>query len=383
MLGKVTELTPKGVVVTPHDGGKPFVAQASEIEEDHAIARLNLQSGDEAQLHPNDRVAVPHPDTGKPVEARVVGRAAGGKLRVQHDDGTKHVLDSKASKFVKSGNVTREQRSTPEEVTEPIPEGMRPATPDDRARLKIPPAWTQVVVATDPTVEQQARGRDSGGKHQYRYTPEHDQQQADKKFARIRELHKVIPQLDAALARDSETNDTAAAVYLMRKMGVRNGGSTTNAKVKAYGATNLEVRHVVVEGDSVRLDFIGKEGVHQDHEVTDPRLKQLLLDRVKGKQPTDRLFKTSSAKTLAYVKKETGNDDFIIHDLRTYLATNKALEFMAGISPPQEQAEFKEKQALVAKLVSEILGNQPEMALKSYISPTVWSTWAKDPEWTK
>lgn len=370
-------------MVTPHDGGKPFLAQASEIEEDHAIARLNLQDAAGAELHPNDRVTAPHPVTGRPTEAKVVGRATQGQLRVQHADGTKHVINPKAATLVKSGNLTREQRSTPENVTDPIPEHMRAATPDDRARLKIPPAWTNVVVTDDPKAPLQARGRDAGGKQQSRYTPEYEQEQADKKFARIRELHKQLPQLDAALARDAPTNDTAAAVYLMRKMGVRNGGSVTNAKVKAYGATTLEARHVVVDGDAVRLDFIGKEGIHQDHEVTDPALKKLLLDRIAGKAPTDPLFDTNSDKTLAYLKQEAGGEDFKIHDLRTYLANSKALELMDGIDRPQELKEFKEMKMRIAKLVSDVLGNKSEQALKSYINPAVWDAWIKDPTWSK
>jgi DNA topoisomerase-1 len=275
----------------------------------------------------------------------------------------------------------------PERVKKPlpplvVPEGMHVATPEDRKRLKVPPAWENVVVADDPTSPLQARGLDAGRKAQYRYTAEYEQEQADIKFARIRELHRKLPQLDAALQRDAPTNDTALAVYLMRKMGVRNGGSVTNATTKAYGTTTLEARHVVVDPDgTMRLDFIGKEGIHQNHVVTDPLLKQLLAERIEGKGPTDKLFKTDSNKTLEYLKKEA-DGDYKIHDLRTYLANALTLKAMSGIDRPQELKEFKRMQMEIAMFVSQVLGNKPQQSLKSYINPAAWNTWVQDhPDW--
>lgn len=272
--------------------------------------------------------------------------------------------------------------SAPIKILTP-PKNMRPATAEDRARLKIPPGWKNVHVANDPTTDMQAWGQDAKGRRQYRYTDEYHARQADKKFARIRELHGDIPQLEAALERDAPNDGTAACVLLIRRMGIRNGSDTdTGADKFAYGASNLRAKHIKVQGDKVTLDFIGKEGVHQVHEVTDPKLKQILRDRVNGLGPEDKVFATNENKTLAYLQRVTGKP-YKVHDLRTYLANQTALQAMEGFNPPETLAEYRALRLQVAKLVSEVLGNKPQQALASYINPAVFAKWQKDPSWSK
>lgn len=260
---------------------------------------------------------------------------------------------------------------------------MRPASAEDRARLKIPPAWTDVTVSVDPFALLQAKGYDKKGRAQSRYSPEHHAIQADKKFARMKALHKLLPMLDAALKRDAHRDGTAAAVFLMRVMGVRNGSETdTGADTFAYGASNLRARHILIDGDKVTLDFDAKDNVHLTLPVHDETLKQILRDRVKGLAPDDPLFGTNESKTNAYLKEHT-SDDFKIKDLRTYRANVVALSAMAGIPKPTTAAEFKKARAEVARAVSAVLGNTPSVALSSYINPAIFDDWLKDAPWVK
>jgi DNA topoisomerase-1 len=264
----------------------------------------------------------------------------------------------------------------------PAPAGMRPASDEERRQLKVPPAWTSVHVASDPNAGLRVWALDAKGRGQYRYSDEHWAKQNEKKFARMKALHEKLPALDSALQRDVPTNDTAAAVLLMRTMGVRNGSETdTGAEKFAYGATNLRVRHVLVDGDDVTLDFDGKDGVHLTLPVRDEKVKAILRDRARGKGPDDRIFNTNEVKTNAYLKRITGGD-FKVKDLRTYVANSIALQVMATMPKPTTLAQFKKERLEVAKEVAAILGNTPAIALKSYISPAVFASWTVDVEWS-
>ena len=53
---------------------------------------------------------------------------------------------------------------------------------------KIPPAWTDLKVALDPSVEVQVQARDGKGNPKTVYTPEHDQRTEALKFARTDDM---------------------------------------------------------------------------------------------------------------------------------------------------------------------------------------------------
>src|ERR1043166_2742106 len=75
----------------------------------------------------------------------------------------------------------------------------------DRARiaaLRIPPAWTQVVIATNALAPVQAIGRDVKGRWQYRY---HQRQVARReriKQERLVRFLAVLPEMRRTVARD-------------------------------------------------------------------------------------------------------------------------------------------------------------------------------------
>ena len=58
--------------------------------------------------------------------------------------------------------------------------------PLTRGTSKLPPAWTDVVVATDPNVPLQVQGRDEAGRVQSIYSDAHIASQAAAKFVRVR-----------------------------------------------------------------------------------------------------------------------------------------------------------------------------------------------------
>lgn len=223
--------------------------------------------------------------------------------------------------------------------------------------------------------------RDSQNRLKTVYSTDYDEITKREKFLRSQRLFEIISALDATLDKSDIKNDTAVVVRLIRHTGLRPGSEKeTRARVKAYGATTLESRHVVQQEDgSVRLVFIGKEGVPQDHLIDDPQLAKALLDR-RSKDPNQQLFKTNDTKLNHYIKDALG-EEFTTKDLRTLKANAVALAIMSSMSPPNTKAEFIELRREVSIEVSEVLGNNPAMALKAYINPMVFAVWIKDPAW--
>jgi DNA topoisomerase I len=262
----------------------------------------------------------------------------------------------------------------------PPREGMHHLDDNEREALKerkivIPPAWKNVQVADDPTSDLQCIGHDAKGRAQYVYSAEHTERQAAAKFERIKAFHDQIHKLDETLEHDAKDDDTAAAVLLMRKMGMRPGSEAdTKAAKSARGATNLRVSDVrVTPGGQMKLDFTGKDGVHIVLPVKDPKVKEVISARLQGKSKGDRLFETNEGRAAKYMKSKT--QGFKLKDMRTYHANDIAVQHVSTMRPPKNKKEFAAARNKVADLVSSHLGNTRTMALNSYINPVVFSDW--------
>jgi DNA topoisomerase-1 len=160
--------------------------------------------------------------------------------------------------------------------------------------------------------------------------------------------------------------------------GLRPGSDTdTKAKLKAYGATTLEGKHVITEGDNVSLQFTGKKGVSLNIPVENKEIAAMLKDRANKAGANKKIFaETNSSILLAYVH---GLDKrFKVKDFRTHLANKIALEEAAKIPLPQNKKEYAMAVKKVATAVSNKLGNTPKVARESYIDPSVWSKWEEN-----
>jgi DNA topoisomerase-1 len=281
-------------------------------------------------------------------------------------------LDREAGKPITPASTPR--RGTP--LTKPANK-MHPATDEERKRLRIPPAWTEVYIADDPDAALVAKGKDVKGRTQSIYSAQHSANQAEKKFARIRVLAKHLPELDARLEKDAMTNDHAAALLLIRKMGMRPGSNKdTGADKEAFGATNLQAKHVrVTEAGTTIFEFTGKKGVDLKLSTNDPFVAQVIRKRKRTRSRNQPLFDTSDAQTRAYMQSIVPGE-FYLKDMRTLHANVIALEEVAKIKrPPKTMTEFRRRRNEVADKVSAQLGNTRTMALSSYINPTVFAKW--------
>lgn len=254
--------------------------------------------------------------------------------------------------------------------------------PEHIQKLGIPPGWKDVEINPNPKGTTYAKGIDSKGRVQTKYSATKTAQQAAAKFGRTRELIQKRAQIYKEIERDAkdpELKEQAECLKLVMQTGMRPGSDKdTKADHKSYGATTLEGRHVLANKDgTVTLRVVtGKnKGREVEFPVNDKATASMLKSRAKEAGKTGRLFQTSAANLRDYSKTKDGGG-FKTKDHRTALGTETALRAIKRMPTPKP-TEYKDKVKAVATIVAKALGNTPPIALKSYIDPQVFASWNK------
>lgn len=229
---------------------------------------------------------------------------------------------------------------------------------------------------------------------QYRYTQEFLDQNADNKFERITAIEPHIEKIKAFLTKAVSTKtlsqkdrEAAGIANIIRETGLRPTDNADSVKHGHYGIASLQARHCTIKGDTVHLDFIGKEGVRNRTVVREPAnvaLLKELLGVVSGK---DFLFKNASSNDAGDVLKKIsekvgGPKDIKLKDLRTLKATQLGREVARNYEAPTLTGNEKKDTKMLKRAmlemsaeVSKVLNNQPMQAFKSYIHPSIFKDW--------
>lgn len=250
--------------------------------------------------------------------------------------------------------------------------------------LAVPPAWSDVWIATDPRSHVQATGRDARGRKQYRYHPRYREHQEEAKFDLLVPFAHGLPalrkQIDHDLGAHGVTRDRviAAVIELLDQTLVRVGNEEYAKANGSFGLTTLRNRHADVEGAHIRLHFMGKSKKQFDVSLHDPRLARV-VSRCQD-LPGQALFQyvngdgvprpVHSSDVNDYLREHTGIDA-TAKTFRTWNATVYAARSLASMPPPQTAREGKATVNAMLKVVSAELNNTPAVCRRSYVHPVV------------
>lgn len=256
--------------------------------------------------------------------------------------------------------------------------------------LRIPPAWEDVWICSDPQGHILATGRDSENRKQYIYHPDWQQQTNEAKFDQLAEFGKCLPairqQTEANLRKRSLTREKVLAVMvcLLEKTLIRIGGEFYTQHNDSYGLTTLQDKHVAISGKRITFEFTGKSG--QDHEIdlTDKRLASVV--RICRDIPGYRLFQyydeagdrrtIESGDVNDYLRNITGQD-FTSKHFRTWGASAYMIEALSKLPPPETEREAEKAIVQAIKEVARKLGNTPAVCRKYYVHPAVVESYQK------
>ncbi len=242
----------------------------------------------------------------------------------------------------------------------------------------IPPAWTNVVVSDDPNAHVVATGYDVAGRKQRLYSKEHNEGATKEKFQRVRGLINEMDHIQSEIECDlmgTEGLDyeNVLVAYLIFETGIRPGSNAdTLAQVKAYGATTLQLKHVIPCSRGVRLQFIGKKGVPQNVLVTNPYLVEQLLARKQASTSyTASLFNCTANSLREYVS-QLGSGQYSPKDFRTARGTSLALKLLGKrVRLPATKSGRKKIVNEALDKVAKMLGNTRAVSRKSYVDPEI------------
>ena len=271
------------------------------------------------------------------------------------------------------------------------PSGARLTDPDELERidrLVIPPAWQRVWISPDPMGHLQATGVDAAGRTQYLYHELWRAQQDRRKFAHMEQFAHALPAMRrTVLTSMSARNELdrervlACAVRLLDVGLFRIGSEIYEQEDSHLGLATLAKSNVTVSDAEAVFDFIGKSGVHHVQAVRDPPTVAIVGALVRRRGGGEHLLAYSQRGTWHPVHSEQINAhlkqligaEFSAKNFRTWNATVLAAVSLAA-QGPQAATQTARRRAInaAAAAVSEVLGNTPAVARRSYIDPRVF-----------
>lgn len=250
--------------------------------------------------------------------------------------------------------------------------------------LAIPPAYTDVWIATDPRGHLQATARDAKGRKQYRYHPRWREIRDAVKFDRMTAFAEALPRIRGGVERDlahagvTRERVLALVVRLLEETRIRVGNEEYARKNRSFGLTTLLTRHVAVDGSAVRLSFRGKSGRHHTVTVHDRRAARVVRRclEIPGQElftwvdAEGNVHSITSGDVNQYLRALSGGE-FTAKDFRTWSGTVMAAEELRRSPSCVNKTRGKKQIVLAIEVVSKRLGNTPSVCRKSYVHPAV------------
>ena len=251
-------------------------------------------------------------------------------------------------------------------------------------KLRIPPAWRDVHVSTDPRAAIQVWGFDARGRKQYKYHARAVQKGELRKYYRVRQMARDLPSLRSRVMRDfrrkglSKEKVCAGIVRLISQGFFRVGSERYQKENNTFGITTMRKSHVLVLDDNtVEFEYLGKRSITQRNVVDGKDLARFVSQLLET--PGPRLFRyleegkwenVDSGDVNDYIER-IANFPYTAKDFRTWGGTLRAATVLAELGKGKSQTERKKNVVTAVRLVAAELGNTPTICRKSYVHPVV------------
>jgi DNA topoisomerase-1 len=258
-----------------------------------------------------------------------------------------------------------------------------PAQLDRISALRIPPAWRDVHISTDPKAAIQVWGFDARGRKQYKYHRRAVEKGELRKYYRVRQMARDLPALRARIQRDfrrqglTKEKVCAGIVRLISHGFFRVGSERYQKENNTFGITTMRKSHVLVLDDIVEFEYRGKRSITQRNVVVGKDLARFINQLLET--PGPRLFRYLEDGRWQDVDSHDVNDyiesiaqfPYTAKDFRTWGGTLRAATVLAELGKGKSQNERKKNVVTAVRLVAAELGNTPTICRKSYVHPVI------------
>jgi DNA topoisomerase I len=251
-------------------------------------------------------------------------------------------------------------------------------------KLRIPPAWRDVHVSTDPRAAIQVWGFDARGRKQYKYHPRAVEKGELRKYYRVRQMARDLPTLRSRIMRDfrrkglSKEKVCAGIVRLISQGFFRVGSERYQKENNTFGITTMRKSHaLVLDDNTVEFEYLGKRSITQRNVVDGKDLARFISQLLET--PGPRLFRYLEDGKWENVDSGDVNDyieriaqfPYTAKDFRTWGGTLRAATVLAELGKGKSQTERKKNVVTAVRLVAAELGNTPTICRKSYVHPVI------------
>jgi len=235
----------------------------------------------------------------------------------------------------------------------------------------IPPAYDNVKINLNKKAKVLAIGYDDKDRPQYVYNKKFTEKMKKKKFYDLYlfgiQYDKIVRDINKNLkiSQDNKLKHVCMILKLIMDCDFRVGNDEYMRQNNSYGVSTLKNKHVLIKGDSVTIDFIGKKSVRNVCRVKDRTIKNHLKKRKKTMKNNTRIFTVDgvsiqSGDVNRYIKQF---GDFSSKDFRTWSANIKLIRYLIESDKSTVDKDIKD----CVDKVAEKLHHTPEVCKKNYI----------------
>ncbi len=204
---------------------------------------------------------------------------------------------------------------------------------------------------------------------------DNDKAKYDTSMKLAKSIDKILASIEKGLrARDEKKRKIATVCYLIYRLAMRVGDEKDSDEADTVGATTLRVEHIMLNGNSIDFDFLGKDSVRWQKSIMleddmDTQLYKNLDEFMRGKRKDEEIF---AGITSRHVNSFLGRivKGLTAKTFRTYLATSVVNEYLLSIdgSISREPEYVKLYHAKVANLKAAITCNHKRAIPKNFES---------------
>ena len=189
---------------------------------------------------------------------------------------------------------------------------------------------------------------------------------------------------DLYLEDECKEKQIAMALMLVVECGIRIGSEKYRDENESFGATTLEPRHIKINGEVVKVDFIGKKGVKNTGKCRSKRLSRNLRIKKRTLNKNDPIFTYRRGNKWYSLKNTDVNNylkkfgNFSSKNFRTWVANLSFISEILKYDTPRKESECKKNINEALQKTAHKLNNTIAVCKKNYIDPYLIDVYMND-----
>ena len=273
-------------------------------------------------------------------------------------------------------------------------------------KLRIPPAYKNVLISTDENSKLQAIGYDSKGRKQYIYNKDYVEYNSLIKYEKYLILGKHLPKIKRDVSKQLDImykkpyskweqpySNFCIVIFLLNNCNFRIGNLKYFRKYNSHGILTLQKQHIkLLEDNKIHISFIGKKNVLNSCLIQNIKMYNILkklLNYSKGEFILDygsrNVHITSDSLKLLL---ENYNEEITPKMFRTWNANcffvsilKKNIDLLIDIQKMNKILKNNTKKKLFKNIImniSEKFYNTPNVLKKSYLNGSITQLFFND-----